>query len=82
MKLERGGIPLDMEATYAVVMNNYRAAGGGDYSMYVGKPVRLELATEMAELVQDYIRRNPKLSASPVSSWKITARGEQAAHHL
>lgn len=82
VKLERGGIPLDMEATYAVVMNNYRAAGGGDYSMYVGKPVRLELATEMAELVQDYIRRNPKLSASPVSSWKITARGEQAAHQF
>lgn len=37
VQLEREGKPLEMDATYAVVMNSYRAAGGGDYAMYPGK---------------------------------------------
>ncbi|PYE47198.1 bifunctional metallophosphatase/5'-nucleotidase [Paenibacillus barcinonensis] len=72
VQLEREGKPLEMDATYAVVMNSYRAAGGGDYAMYPGKKVLHEGATDMAALVEDYIRRHQPLQVNEVHNWKVT----------
>ncbi|MEC0123464.1 bifunctional metallophosphatase/5'-nucleotidase [Paenibacillus pabuli] len=71
VKLEREGIPVKMEATYSVVMNSYRAAGGGDYAMYPGKKVLHEGATDMAALVEDYIRRHQPLTVEQANNWKV-----------
>ncbi|SEM76781.1 bifunctional UDP-sugar hydrolase/5'-nucleotidase [Paenibacillus sp. OK076] len=71
VKLEREGIPVAMDATYSVVMNSYRAAGGGDYAMYPGKKVLHEGATDMAALVEDYIRRHQPLTVEQANNWKI-----------
>ncbi|MBR2566154.1 MAG: bifunctional metallophosphatase/5'-nucleotidase [Paenibacillus sp.] len=73
VKLEREGKPLEMDGTYAVVMNSYRAAGGGDYAMYPGKKVLHEGATDMAALVEDYIRRHQPLQVREVHNWKVTS---------
>ncbi|MBB6023399.1 2',3'-cyclic-nucleotide 2'-phosphodiesterase/3'-nucleotidase [Paenibacillus sp. JGP012] len=72
VQLEREGKPLEMDATYAVVMNSYRAAGGGDYAMYPGRKVLHEGATDMAALVEDYIRRHQPLQVNEVHNWKVT----------
>ena len=72
VKLERDGKPLEMDGTYSVVMNSYRAAGGGDYAMYPGKKVLHEGATDMAALVEDFIRRNQPLQVREVHNWKVT----------
>ncbi|MBU5353416.1 bifunctional metallophosphatase/5'-nucleotidase [Paenibacillus barcinonensis] len=72
VQLEREGKPLEMDATYAVVMNSYRAAGGGDYAMYPGKKVLHEGATDMAALVEDYIRRHQPLLVNEVHNWRVT----------
>ncbi|QLG42513.1 bifunctional metallophosphatase/5'-nucleotidase [Paenibacillus sp. E222] len=71
VKLEREGIPVAMDATYSVVMNSYRAAGGGDYAMYPGKKVLHEGATDMAALVEDYIRRHQPLTVEHANNWKV-----------
>jgi 2',3'-cyclic-nucleotide 2'-phosphodiesterase/3'-nucleotidase len=71
VKLEREGIPVAMDATYSVVMNSYRAAGGGDYAMYPGKKVLHEGATDMAALVEDYIRRHQPLTVEPANNWRV-----------
>ncbi|WP_128100516.1 bifunctional UDP-sugar hydrolase/5'-nucleotidase [Paenibacillus sp. DCT19] len=71
VKLERNGIPIAMDSTYSVVMNSYRAAGGGDYAMYPGKKVLHEGATDMATLVEDYIRRHQPLTVQPANNWKV-----------
>ncbi|RAW13166.1 bifunctional metallophosphatase/5'-nucleotidase [Paenibacillus taichungensis] len=71
VKLEREGIPVAMDATYSVVMNSYRAAGGGDYAMYPGKKVLHEGATDMAALVEDYIRRNQPLTVEQANNWRV-----------
>ncbi|MFC9706726.1 bifunctional metallophosphatase/5'-nucleotidase [Paenibacillus sp. NPDC056933] len=71
VKLEREGIPVAMDATYSVVMNSYRAAGGGDYAMYPGKKVLHEGATDMAALVEDYIRRHQPLTVEQANNWKV-----------
>lgn len=71
VKLEREGIPVAMDATYSVVMNSYRAAGGGDYAMYPGKRVLHEGATDMAALVEDYIRRHQPLTVEQANNWRV-----------
>ncbi|MGX1826772.1 bifunctional metallophosphatase/5'-nucleotidase [Paenibacillus taichungensis] len=71
VKLEREGIPVAMDATYSVVMNSYRAAGGGDYAMYPGKKVLHEGATDMAALVEDYIRRHQPLTVKQANNWRV-----------
>lgn len=71
VKLEREGIPVAMDATYSVVMNSYRAAGGGDYAMYPGKKVLHEGATDMAALVEDYIRRHQPLTVEQTNNWRV-----------
>ncbi|WDQ34599.1 bifunctional UDP-sugar hydrolase/5'-nucleotidase [Paenibacillus marchantiae] len=71
VKLEREGIPVAMDATYSVVMNSYRAAGGGDYAMYPGKKVLHEGATDMAALVEDYIRRHQPLTVEQANNWRV-----------
>ncbi|WP_434752707.1 bifunctional metallophosphatase/5'-nucleotidase [Paenibacillus amylolyticus] len=72
VKLEREGKPLGMDEKYSVVMNSYRAAGGGDYAMYPGKKVLHEGATDMAALVEDFIRRHQPLHVREVHNWKVT----------
>ncbi|KAA8783138.1 bifunctional metallophosphatase/5'-nucleotidase [Paenibacillus amylolyticus] len=72
VKLEREGKPLGMDEKYSVVMNSYRAAGGGDYAMYPGKKVLHEGATDMAALVEDFIRRHQPLQVGEVHNWKVT----------
>lgn len=76
VKLEREGIPVAMDATYSVVMNSYRAAGGGDYAMYPGKKVLHEGATDMAALVEDYIRRHQPLTVEQANNWRVVGRTE------
>jgi len=73
VKLEREGKPLGMAKKYSVVMNSYRAAGGGDYAMYPGKKVLHEGATDMAALVEDFIRRHHPLQVREVHNWKVTS---------
>ncbi|SEK84410.1 bifunctional UDP-sugar hydrolase/5'-nucleotidase [Paenibacillus sp. OK003] len=74
VKLEREGIPVTVDATYSVVMNSYRAAGGGDYAMYPGKKVLHEGATDMAALVEDYIRRHQPLTVERANNWRVVGR--------
>lgn len=63
------GKPIDMEGEYEVVLNNYRAGGGGGYSMFTGKPVVKEVLIEMAELMSDYIINNKTIKATQDNNW-------------
>ncbi|WP_082691375.1 bifunctional metallophosphatase/5'-nucleotidase [Paenibacillus rubinfantis] len=71
VKLTRNGAPLQDEADVDVVMNNYRAGGGGDYEMYRGKPVVKEIQTDMAELVAEYIQRYGTIHATCDGNWRV-----------
>ncbi|MFF2483067.1 bifunctional metallophosphatase/5'-nucleotidase [Paenibacillus sp. NPDC058071] len=70
-KLERHGKPVTDDSSYEVVMNNYRAGGGGDYDMFRGKPIMREVAVEMAELVADYFRRHGEVEAECSEEWRV-----------
>jgi 5'-nucleotidase len=59
-----GGEPLDLEATYRVVTNDFMAAGGDGYTMFEGKPFVAEGGL-LSDVLVDYIKElgevNPKV---------------------
>ena len=63
--------PLSMKMDYAVVMNNYRAGGGGDYLMFKGKKVLKDIPIDMAELIANYILERKTIKVSVNNNWKV-----------
>lgn len=70
-KLERLGQPLGENETYDVVMNHYRAGGGGNFAMFQGKPVVKDIAVDMVELLADYIRERGRIAAVANGNWAV-----------
>ncbi|MBM7646690.1 2',3'-cyclic-nucleotide 2'-phosphodiesterase/3'-nucleotidase [Scopulibacillus daqui] len=70
-KLERHGEPLDMDAEYDVVMNNYRSGGGGNYLMYKDKPVIKDIPIDVSELIANYILDKKVIKATVNHNWKV-----------
>ena len=58
-----------------MVMNNYRAAGGGDYEMYQGKQIVREVQIDMAELVANYLLKYSPVEAACNQNWRVVIRG-------
>jgi len=71
VKIEYKNCPLQMYKEYAVVMNNYRAGGGGDYLMFKGKPLLKDISIDMAELIADYILTRKTIKATINNNWKV-----------
>ncbi|WP_080847012.1 bifunctional metallophosphatase/5'-nucleotidase [Cytobacillus gottheilii] len=71
IKLKKNGLDIDLTAEYDVVMNNYRAAGGGDYHMFKDKPVIKEISLDMSEILANYILERGKIEASVNENWKV-----------
>ncbi|OXM85303.1 bifunctional metallophosphatase/5'-nucleotidase [Paenibacillus rigui] len=71
VQLDYEGETLDLNAEYDVVMNNYRAAGGGNYTMFQSKPVVRDIPTDMAELLASYIMERGTIEASLNANWEV-----------
>ncbi|MCM3239767.1 bifunctional metallophosphatase/5'-nucleotidase [Heyndrickxia oleronia] len=71
VKLEFKGAPVDPNQEYDVVMNNYRAGGGGEYFMYKDKPVIKDIPTDVSELIANYILEKKVVTATVNHNWKV-----------
>ncbi|HFK1434039.1 TPA: bifunctional UDP-sugar hydrolase/5'-nucleotidase, partial [Bacillus cereus] len=69
--LQHKGAPLNMNEEYDVVMNNYRASGGGNFFMFQNKPVIKDIPTDMSELIANYILKHKKIEATVNNNWKV-----------
>ncbi len=54
-KLMRSGKPVSGDDRMALVMNNYRATGAGDFGFYQNCPRVKEMQTEVSELILNYL---------------------------
>lgn len=71
VRLERFGEPLVEDQLFEVVMNNYRAGGGGNYGMFQGKPIIKDIPVTMIELIADYIKERGQIKASVNCNWRV-----------
>ncbi|MBW5448031.1 bifunctional metallophosphatase/5'-nucleotidase [Cohnella sp. CFH 77786] len=62
---------LDPAREFDVVMNHYRAGGGGDYPMFKGKPVVREINVDVAELLANYILEKKVIAAEVNRNWEV-----------
>lgn len=65
------GQPLDMHQTYHVVLNNYRAVGGGNYEMFSADKIVKDIQIEGAQLIIDYLQNHPNLNIPDVTHFKV-----------
>lgn len=56
---------------FTLVLNNYRATGGGDFEMLKNLPVIREIPFNVAELMIDYIRKHKTLRIKPKKNIKL-----------
>jgi 2',3'-cyclic-nucleotide 2'-phosphodiesterase / 3'-nucleotidase len=70
-KLEYRGEPIDLQASYDVVMNNYRASGGGEYNMFRDKLVVKEHSIDVSELLATYIATRKVIEATVNHNWHV-----------
>lgn len=64
------GEPLDLEQVYHVVLNNYRASGGGNYQMFKNKPIVKQIQVDAVELIRAYFER--KQTVDPIVNKNFT----------
>ena len=65
------GEPLHMDGEYHVVMNNYRAGGGGNYTMFKDKPIVNDIPVDMTEMITNYILDRQIVTATVNHNWKV-----------
>lgn len=54
-----------------VVMNQYRAVGGGNYMMFSADKIIKEVQIDMTELIADYLMRHPEIEATVNHNFKL-----------
>ncbi|MCC3358656.1 bifunctional metallophosphatase/5'-nucleotidase [Bacillus sp. REN16] len=65
------GEPIQPDGQYDVVMNNYRAGGGGEYIMFKDKPIIKDIPLDMSELIANYILERGTIEATVDENWKV-----------
>lgn len=63
--------PLQENESYHVVMNNYRATGGGNYEMFKNKPVVKEIQKDMVELIHEFFDKHQKVKADVTTNFIV-----------
>lgn len=69
-----GGEPLDEDATYGVVSNNYIRNGGDGYGMFVDAANAYDFGPDLAEVTAEYMGENSPIA--PSTDGRITVAGE------
>lgn len=65
------GKAIQDDKTYDVVMNNYRAVGGGEYPMYSPDKIKRDIQIDMTDIIVDYILNHPVLTPRKANNFKV-----------
>ncbi len=68
------GTPFDPHREFTVVMNSYRASGGGGHMVYAGAdkaPVLHKSSVDMRTILRRYIEKVKTIDIRPDNNWKI-----------
>ena len=65
------GHELQDDEVVEVVMNQYRAVGGGNYKMFSADKIVKEVQIDMTELIADYLMRHQEIEATVNHNFKL-----------
>ncbi len=71
VELKRNGVDIKQNDEFTIVLNNYRASGGGDFEMISNLPIIKEIPLDIAELMIDYIKKVHNIVCEDVKNIKI-----------
>ena len=71
--LRYNGAPIDNEARFIVVTNNYRAAGGGNFPGLDGKNIVMNAPDENREALARYLTSVKRIDPSADNNWRVQA---------
>lgn len=65
------GKEIEANQSLEVVMNQYRAVGGGDYAMFGAEKIIKEVTVDMTELISGYLEKNPVIEPVQPTNFKL-----------
>ncbi|MGP4117201.1 bifunctional metallophosphatase/5'-nucleotidase [Levilactobacillus zymae] len=65
------GQPVTPDQPLRIVLNQYRAVGGGHYGMYEASKIIAESQSPMSELIADYLQEHPTVDATTNDNFKV-----------
>lgn len=65
------GKPLQANDVIEIVINQYRAVGGGDYHMFDASKIVREVQIDMSELIADYLKKHPLIEATVNHNFQV-----------
>lgn len=71
LDLTYNGQPIQMDDRLDIVINQYRAVGGGNYSMFDASKIIKEVTVDMTELISNYLQKNPNYQAKTTHYFKV-----------
>ena len=63
-QFSRHGAPIKLDEKLDIVINQYRAVGGGNYAMFSADKIIKEIQVDMTELIADYLAKHPVIEAT------------------
>jgi 2',3'-cyclic-nucleotide 2'-phosphodiesterase / 3'-nucleotidase len=71
--LKYDGKPIEDQASFIVVTNNYRAGGGGNFPALDGKNIVMDAPDENREAIVDYLASVKRFNPSADGNWSLAA---------
>jgi 2',3'-cyclic-nucleotide 2'-phosphodiesterase/3'-nucleotidase len=70
-RFELDGAPIEDDQELEIVINQYRAVGGGNYSMFDAAKIVREVQIDMTELIGNYLKAHPVIEATVNNNFEI-----------
>ncbi len=70
-RLTRFGKDIADDEVFTLAVNNYRAAGGGNFNMIKTAPIVKEIQNSMVEILAEYIMKHPVIDFEPVNNIQV-----------
>ena len=65
------GKPIELDKHYSIVLNNYRAVGGGDFNMYSADKIIKDIQVEGAEMLIDFLEQHSIEDVPEVMNFEV-----------
>lgn len=72
VSMKKDGQDIDMDKTYRIIMNNYRASNTAEYPCYQDKKIIDETSLDMSELMIAYISKKKNLKVNKTKNFIIS----------